>query len=92
MQPNRYVTWNDFVSEKKREMNRPVFVYFISFICTAAFIASIALNNWKFESFTVNPSLGPSAAILILMGAKESNLIVNRNEFWRLITPMILRK
>lgn len=86
------MTWNEFVSEKKREMNRPVFVYFISFVCTAAFIVSIALNRWEFENFTVNPSIGPSADTLILMGAKESNLIVNRYELWRLFTPMILRE
>jgi hypothetical protein len=73
-------------------MNRPAFVYFISFVCTAAFVTSLALNGWKIENFSVNPSLGPSASTLILMGAKESNLIVNHNEFWRLFTPMILRE
>lgn len=83
--------WNDFVIERKREMNRPIFVYFMAVICTVAFVASIGANGWAFESMSVNPSLGPSPKILTIMGAKDSNLIVNHYQFWRFFTPMILR-
>lgn len=49
-------------------------------------VASIALNNWAIESLEVNPMIGPSAHTLIRMGAKDSNLIVNENEAWRLVS------
>lgn len=34
--------------------------------------------------------IGPSSKTLIALGAKYSDLIVNENEIWRLITPMFL--
>lgn len=34
--------------------------------------------------------IGPSAETLVRMGAKETFLIVNENEAWRLVSPMIL--
>jgi hypothetical protein len=55
-------------------------------------IISIGLNGWTFESMTRNPSIGPSAEVLVQMGAKQSDLIVNSYHVWRLIAPMILRK
>eukprot|EP00591_Stephanopyxis_turris_P000729 CAMPEP_0195512010 /NCGR_PEP_ID=MMETSP0794_2-20130614/4131_1 /TAXON_ID=515487 /ORGANISM="Stephanopyxis turris, Strain CCMP 815" /LENGTH=339 /DNA_ID=CAMNT_0040639723 /DNA_START=162 /DNA_END=1182 /DNA_ORIENTATION=- len=47
-------------------------------------------NQWKIEHFSINPMIGPSAQTLINIGAKDSNLIVNSGETWRLVTPMIL--
>lgn len=41
---------------------------------------------------TRNPSIGPSAEVLVQMGAKQSDLIVNSYHVWRLVAPMILRK
>lgn len=38
----------------------------------------------------VNPMIGPSAETLILMGAKDSYLIVSENEVWRVISSAIL--
>ncbi len=89
---NRYIRWIDYVQSKRRGSNRPVFVYSILFACTVTLIASIGINGWKFESFSLNPSFGPSAETLVVMGAKESSLIVNDYQIWRLVTPMFLRK
>lgn len=38
----------------------------------------------------VNPMIGPSAETLIIMGAKDSYLIVSENEVWRVISSAIL--
>lgn len=53
---------------------------------------SIGLNGWVLEPASINPSFGPSAEVLVKMGAKESQLIVNSSEVWRLFSPMVLRK
>lgn len=34
--------------------------------------------------------IGPSADTLILMGAKDTALIVNQHQWYRLVTPMFL--
>jgi membrane associated rhomboid family serine protease len=51
---------------------------------------SIALNGWKVEPLDVNPMIGPSAETLIRMGAKDSQLIVQENQVWRLLSSTIL--
>ena len=59
-------------------------------MCTILLIASIALNGWKVEPLAINPMIGPSAETLIRMGAKDSNLIVNEGEAWRLFSATVL--
>lgn len=34
--------------------------------------------------------LGPKLEILLEMGAKDSNLILHENQWWRLVTPIFL--
>ena len=85
-----YLSWADFDASKKRGKNRPFFTYFLLFTCTIALIVSIALNGWVVEPLEVNPMIGPSAQTLIRMGAKDSYLIVNENEAWRLLSSTVL--
>lgn len=85
-----YLSWADFNESKKRGINRPFFTYFLLFTCTVILIASIALNGWTVEPLDANPMIGPSAQTLIRMGAKESDLIVNHNEAWRLVSSTVL--
>jgi membrane associated rhomboid family serine protease len=85
-----YLSWTDFDNSKKRGINRPFFTYFILFVCTVILIASIAVNGWRVEPLGVNPMIGPSPQVLLKMGAKESDLIVNHNESWRLVSSMVL--
>mmetsp|Transcript_10271 Transcript_10271/g.11796 ORF Transcript_10271/g.11796 Transcript_10271/m.11796 type:complete len:598 (+) Transcript_10271:147-1940(+) len=85
-----YLSWADFDASKKKGVNRPFFTYFILFTCTITLIVSIALNGWQVEQLDVNPMIGPSADTLILMGAKDSSLIVAENEVWRLLSSAIL--
>jgi membrane associated rhomboid family serine protease len=85
-----YLSWADFDASKKKGINRPFFTYFLLFVCTAALIASFAVNGWTVEPLDVNPMIGPSAETLIRMGAKDSYLIVVENEAWRLVSSIIL--
>merc|ERR1712176_380431 len=59
-------------------------------LCTSFLIASVAVNEWKIEPYSVNPMIGPSAETLLSLGAKESMLIVKENEIWRLVSAMVL--
>ena len=87
-----YQRWSDYVNSTANLSNIPIFAYSILIICTISLIVSIGLNGWEFESFSRNPSFGPSQSVLLKMGAKHSGLIVNSFEVWRLVTPMFLRK
>lgn len=85
-----YCAWAEFEASKNQGFNRPFFTYFILFVCTGVLIASIGVNGWIVEPVSVNPMIGPSAETLVRMGAKETFLIVNENEAWRLVSPMVL--
>jgi hypothetical protein len=85
-----YQSWADFDESKKGRSNRPYFTYVLLFFCTALLVASIAANGWTVEPLDVNPMIGPSAETLILMGAKESTLIVDENQGWRLLSSPFL--
>lgn len=85
-----YLSWADFDTSKKKGVNRPFFTYFLLLTCTIVLIASIARNGWVVEPLEINPMIGPSAQTLIRMGAKDSYLIVNQNEAWRLLSSAVL--
>jgi membrane associated rhomboid family serine protease len=85
-----YRSWADFDESKKGKANRPYFTYVLLVACTLVMIASIAVNGWEVEPLDENPMIGPSAQTLIKMGAKDTDLIVNENEGWRLLTSTLL--
>ncbi len=85
-----YLSWADFEESKKGSANRPWFTYTLLFVCTMLMIASIGVNGWEVENLSENPMIGPSAATLIKMGAKDTDLIVNHDEGWRLLSSTIL--
>jgi membrane associated rhomboid family serine protease len=85
-----YLSWQDFEKKRSKGTNRPFFTYFILLFCTIMLIASIGVNGWKVESMSVNPMVGPSADTLLKLGAKQSSLIVNEGQWYRLFSPMVL--
>jgi len=85
-----YLSWQDFEDAKDTGYNQPFFTYFIMLVCTVCLIVSIGLNGWTIEPLTQNPMIGPSAQVLIQMGAKQTSLIVNDGEWYRVFTPMFL--
>ncbi len=86
-----YLSWDDFEDAKtvscKTGCDRPHFTYFTMLLCTACFAVSIGLNG--FERLNVNPMIGPSAEVLVQMGAKKTSLIVDNEEWYRIFTSMV---
>ena len=72
------------------EYFKPTFCKCYILLCIILFIIEIQQNNWKFESFSINPTLGPSIEVLLKLGAKDSNLIKNNFQIYRIFTPMFL--
>eukprot|EP00986_Skeletonema_menzelii_P011011 scaffold5539_cov81-Skeletonema_menzelii.AAC.3 len=85
-----YQTWGDFEKAKNKGLNSPFFTHFTVSVCTAMMIASLQVNGWRFEPIAVNPMIGPSAETLLKLGAKDSYLIVDEMEVWRVASPMVL--
>ena len=85
-----YQTWGDFEKAKNKGLNSPFFTHFTVSVCTAMMIASLQVNGWKFEPIAINPMIGPSAETLLKLGAKDSYLIVDEMEVWRVASPMVL--
>jgi membrane associated rhomboid family serine protease len=85
-----YLSWQDFELKRTKGTNRPFFTYFLLVFCTIMLILSIGVNGWKVEPLSVNPMVGPSASTLLSLGAKQSLLIVNEGQWYRLFSPMVL--
>lgn len=68
----------------------PYFSAFFLALNIAMFIASIGVNGWTIEELQTNPLFGPSVQTLLDLGAKDTELIQEQQEYWRLFTPMIL--
>lgn len=85
-----YLAWSAFEDEKNRGFNQPIFTSILLLVCTGVLVVSIAFNGWSVEPISTNPMIGPSAETLIQLGAKYTDLIVNENQVWRLVTPMFL--
>ncbi|KDO24929.1 hypothetical protein SPRG_09573 [Saprolegnia parasitica CBS 223.65] len=65
------------------------FVWSMIGVNTLIFIIEIAENGWTVESLKVNPLIGPSAQVLLSMGAQRTDLIKD-GAWWRLFTAMFL--
>jgi len=46
--------------------------------------------NGGFEPFSINPMLGPSAQVLLDLGANYDVYILDNGQWWRFITPIFL--
>lgn len=58
---------------------------FMFMVCAIILLYEFGLNDWKAESWSDNPSFGPSTATLIDAGAKRTDLIVEDGDWWRLV-------
>lgn len=85
-----YLTWTDFDDARLKSIRRPWFTYGIILVCTIMLIVEFAVNGWKIEPMSVNPMAGPSRDTLIKVGARDSQLIVVANQWFRLFTPLVL--
>jgi len=53
---------------------------------TAYLFVTLAIDNFKFAPIQVNWMIGPSLKTLIETGGMTKNLILNQNQWWRIIT------
>jgi membrane associated rhomboid family serine protease len=85
-----YLSWRDFDESRDKGLHsRPIFTYALLALCSIMMFVTLAVNN-GFEPLTVNPLIGPSSETLVRCGARDSNLIVNESQWFRLFTPIIL--
>ena len=80
----------DRSGQEQRQPKRAIFTMFTATACVGIFIWEIYLNNWKLEPPEINPLFGPSQETLLHAGAKRTDLIVNKGEWWRLFVPVYL--
>jgi membrane associated rhomboid family serine protease len=78
------------VYPQEENLHKVRFVYIMLAANILAFIFTMNRANWQFESLAVNPVIGPSVDVLLELGAKDTDLIVNGGEWWRLFTAMFL--
>jgi membrane associated rhomboid family serine protease len=80
----------DIVAIERPPPRTPYFCGFMVLVNIVAFIYSIYMNDWRLEPASTNPMFGPSAQTLQRMGAKDTYLIVDCKEVWRLLSAQIL--
>jgi len=85
-----YLSWGDFDDARRQRQMRPWFTYSVIFICSIMMIVEFGLNDWKVESLKNNPLIGPSAEALIRAGARETTRIVEKGQWFRIFSPLIL--
>ncbi len=86
-----YLSWRDFDESRDKGLHsRPLFTYAVMALCTIMMFVTLGVNGWKFEPLNVNPLIGPSSETLLKCGARDTDLIVNQGQWYRLFTPMIL--
>eukprot|EP00808_Paulinella_micropora_P012309 g76838.t1 len=74
----------------EKEAEYPYFIYMMLLVNAAVFIAELAVAGWEIAPLSVNPMVGPGMFVLVQMGAKDSFLMVDEGQWWRLITPTFL--
>ncbi len=85
-----YLAWTDFDDARIKTLSRPYFTYIIVLLCSIMLVVEFGVNDWKIEPLNVNPMIGPSKDTLITLGARDTERIVNDNEWYRIVTPMVL--
>ncbi|EIE24426.1 U-box-domain-containing protein [Coccomyxa subellipsoidea C-169] len=56
----------------------------------ATFVLALWQNDWQIEALAQNPLVGPSEAALRALGSLSTSDIVDRRQYWRLITSIFL--
>jgi membrane associated rhomboid family serine protease len=85
-----YLNWTDFEQARKQNSIKPWFTYSFIIVCTFMLFVEFAVNGWKVESLKINPMIGPSAQTLIHVGARDTTLIVEQRQWFRIFSPVIL--
>jgi membrane associated rhomboid family serine protease len=84
-----YLAWADF-NQARMQASQPWFTYATVFMCSVMMIVVFVLNGFSIEPLKRNPMLGPSGETLIRAGARDTELITTKNQWYRIFTPMVL--
>ena len=76
-------------SKYYKYLHFPTFTIAVSVVYVALFIWTMVVGN-GFVSPSINPMLGPSAQTLLDVGGKWTPYILNRGEWWRVISSTYL--
>ena len=85
------ISWSTFTKRHSHnDHSRTYFVYLMHFLSVIFMILAIGVNDWSIEPLHINPLIGPSAESLLKLGALNSDLVMEDDEWYRLITPLVL--
>lgn len=56
----------------------------------ATFVLALWQNEWQLEALVRNPLVGPSEAALCALGSLSNDDVVDKRQFWRLISSIFL--
>jgi len=85
-----YLAWIDFDRLYSQVYSHPFFTYLLMLASTAMMFVAFAKNGWKIAKPKVNPMIGPSPEVLLELGALSTLRIVEMDEWYRLISPIVL--
>ena len=85
-----YISWEDYYKKEQNGLVRPYFTYVFLLSNIILMVLAFYLNEWTIEPMDVNPMLGPTADVLIRLGALDTHRLIVDNEWWRLVTPIFL--
>jgi membrane associated rhomboid family serine protease len=87
---SRSLTWHEHEQQKKQTQRIPLVPYALILLCTALLLATFYVGDWQLERLSRNPSIGPSTETLLAMGALSTRQIMERGEWYRLVTATVL--
>jgi membrane associated rhomboid family serine protease len=85
-----YVGWKDYEKARQEGMNKCYFTYTMMLLCAVLMAISFYWNQWKIEPLAVNPLVGPSPDVLLLLGALQMREMVATGTWHRLVTAVFL--
>lgn len=69
---------------------RPHVSRMLCLACIIVFVVEMHASSWEFEETSVNPFYGPPPDVLLRLGAKWEPGVVERGQYWRLLTANFL--
>jgi membrane associated rhomboid family serine protease len=85
-----YVAWSDYYHKEESGLHFPYFSVIMTMSSVVMMTLAFDRNDWRIESFHVNGLIGPSPEALLSIGALQGRLMIKNQEWWRLLTPMLL--
>lgn len=67
-----------------------ILLFVITVAYVIMFVHTLRKGDWKFEKIDSNPLIGFGARILRQVGCTDTHLIVDKNEWWRIVTSALM--